>query len=221
MPLLRNIDFSLSVQVKRIKAGWFGNWGVMFIFVLMTKKELRKGAMEQRKMLSDAEVEAYSRELLQQFSLLDLTGVKTIHLFIPIAEKKEPDTFLFIDWLDSHRPDIHIIVPKADFDTALMTHHVYTGKENLVKNLYNILEPVKEVIHTGDIDLVLVPLLAFDLKGYRVGYGKGFYDRFLQPLNTRTVGLSFFEPVDLIEDTDQYDVALDACITPGKTYYFK
>lgn len=172
-------------------------------------------------MLSDAEVATYSGELLQQFSLLDLTGVKTIHLFIPIAEKKEPDTFLFIDWLGSHHPDIRIIVPRADFDTALMTHHVYTGKDSLVKNLFNILEPAKDVIHTGDIDLVLVPLLAFDLKGYRVGYGKGFYDRFLQQVNTRAIGLSFFKPVDLIEDIDQYDVALDTCITPEKTYYFK
>lgn len=177
--------------------------------------------MSWRGELTTAEVAAYSRELLRQFSLIDLTGVKTIHLFIPIAEKKEPDTFLFIDWLNVHHPDIRIIVPRADFDTALMTHHVYTGKDSLVKNLYNILEPAKEVIHTGDIDLVLVPLLAFDLKGYRVGYGKGFYDRFLEQQKTRTLGLSFFEPVDLIEDTDQYDVALDACLTPEKIYYFK
>ncbi len=221
MPLLRNIDFSLSAKVKRIKAGWLGNWGVMFIFVLMTKKELRKIAMEQRKMLSDADVAAYSGELLRQFSLIDLADVKTVHLFLPIEDKKEPDTFVFIDWLNVHHPNIRIIVPKADFDTALMTHHVYTGKDSLVKNLYNILEPAKEVIHTGDIDLVLVPLLAFDLAGNRVGYGKGFYDRFLEGVKTRKIGLSFFAPAECIDDVQESDIKLDMCITPENIYTFK
>ncbi|MHA4893809.1 5-formyltetrahydrofolate cyclo-ligase [Pedobacter sp. PWIIR3] len=187
----------------------------------MTKKELRKGAMVQRRTLSNAAVAAYSRELLRQFSSIDLSSVKTLHIFLPIAEKQEPNTFLFIDWLTDHHPDIKIIVPKADFDTALMTNIVYEGQETLSKNEFNILEPQKGVLHDGDVDLVLVPMLAFDLKGYRVGYGKGFYDRFLQNLNTLKVGVCLFEPVSIIDDVDAHDVPLDLCITPKKTYYFK
>jgi 5-formyltetrahydrofolate cyclo-ligase len=190
-------------------------------FVLMTKKEHRKVAGEQRRLLSEAEVAEYSRALLDHFSSFDFSGLKTIHIFIPIVEKKEPDTFIFIDWLAVHHPQIKIIVPKADFDTTLMTSHVYPGKEALVRNLYNILEPQKGGLHTGDVDMVLIPMLAFDKRGYRVGYGKGFYDRFLLNIETRKVGLSFFAPVELIDDVDKYDVRLDCCITPEKIYEFK
>jgi len=187
----------------------------------MTKKELRKVAGEQRRLLSEAEVAVYSRALLDHFSSFDLSGVKTIHIFIPIAEKKEPDTFIFIDWLAIHHPQIKIIVPKADFNTALMSHYVYPGKEALIKNLYNILEPQKGELHTGEVDMVVIPMLAFDERGYRVGYGKGFYDRFLLNVDTLKIGLSFFGPVDLIADVNEYDARLDLCITPEKIYEFK
>lgn len=187
----------------------------------MTKKELRKVATEQRKLFSDAQVAEYSRTLLDHFSSFDLSGVKTIHVFIPIAEKREPDTFVFIDWLAIHHPQIKIIVPKADFGTALMSSYVYPGKEALIKNLYNILEPQKGELHTGDVDLVLIPMLAFDERGYRVGYGKGFYDRFLLHIDTLKIGLSFFGPADLIDDVNEYDVRVDFCITPEKIYKFK
>lgn len=191
------------------------------IFVLMTKKELRKIATEQRSLLSDARVAEYSRTLLHHFSLFDISEVKTIHVFIPIAEKQEPDTFIFIDWLTIHHPQIKIIVPKADFSTALMRNYVYPGKEALVKNLYNILEPQKGELHAGDIDMILIPMLAFDKMGYRVGYGKGFYDRLLLNIETRKVGLSFFGAVDVIDDVNEYDVRMDFCITPEKIYEFK
>ena len=70
--------------------------------------------------------------------------------------------------------------------------------------------------------MVLVPLLAFDSKGYRVGYGKGFYDRFLKQCRNDCVkiGLSYFEPIDAINDAGEFDVPLDFCITPQKAYVF-
>ena len=186
----------------------------------MTKAEIRKIAAIQRKGLSGEQVAAFSRQLLDHFTRLDLTSVRIIHVFLPIAEKKEPDTFLFIDWLADHHPDMKIIVPKADFNTAMMTSYLYNGKEGLVKNLYDILEPQKGELHTGDVDLVLIPMLAFDLLGYRVGYGKGFYDRFLQGIETKKIGLCFFDPVGQIDDVDVHDVAMDLCITPNKVYSF-
>jgi len=186
----------------------------------MTKAEIRKLAGRLRDELSLKEVQELSSRLLDQFATLDLSAIKTIHLFIPIAEKKEPDTFLIIGWLKAHYPLMKIIVPKADFDTALMSHYEYPGKEKLIKNLYNILEPEKGTLHTGDVDMVLVPLLGFDKRGYRVGYGKGFYDRFLEPIQTIKIGISLFESVDLIEDIHENDVKLDCCITPENIIYF-
>ena len=186
----------------------------------MTKAEIRKQAAVQRKGLSNAQVEAYSRALLGHFSLLDFSLVRTVHVFLPIAEKKEPNTFLLIDWLALHHPEIRIIVPKADFETALMQNYVYTGRPGLEKNFYNILEPAKGELHTGEVDMVLVPMLAFDRQGYRAGYGKGFYDRFLGGLGAQKIGLSFFGPVERIDDVNTHDVSLDCCITPEQVYCF-
>jgi len=191
------------------------------MFVLMKKAEIRKHALRQRKELSALQVSEYSIALLERFKQLDFSNVKVLHLFLPIAEKNEPDTFLLIDWLSHAHPGIKIIVPRADFDTALMVNHFYEGREDLRKNIYNILEPQKSDVHDGDVDLVVVPLLGFDLNGYRVGYGKGFYDRFLEGMKTFKVGLSFFDPIHAIEDVDENDVALDLCITPFKTYSFQ
>lgn len=186
----------------------------------MKKADIRKQALLQRKGLSTQEVSDLSVALLNQFRQLDLSKVNVLHLFLPIAEKNEPDTFLFIEWLNLAHPQIKIVVPRADFDTALMINHYYEGKDGLKKNIYNILEPQKSNIHQGEVDLVVVPLLGFDLKGYRVGYGKGFYDRFLEGKEILKVGLSFFDPVAVIDDIDAHDVTLDLCITPSKTYNF-
>ena len=188
----------------------------------MTKSEIRKAALRQRRTLSREDVTTLSFRLLAQFSTLDFSEVRTIHLFIPIEEKNEPDTFLFIEWLTLNHPEIKIIVPRADFDTALMTHHQYTHKDDLQKNMYNILEPAASNGYHGHIDLVLVPLLAFDLRGYRVGYGKGFYDRYLSRCrpDVLKIGVSFFEAESLIDDVNEHDIPLNYCVTPQNIYVF-
>ncbi|MEJ7556969.1 MAG: 5-formyltetrahydrofolate cyclo-ligase [Pedobacter sp.] len=186
----------------------------------MKKSEIRKSIGEQRSRIPIQEVEALSFKLLQQFKKLDFNNVKALHIFLPIADKKEPDTFILINWLQDHHPDIRIVVPKADFETSLMTHHIYPGREGLTKNLFNILEPIGSDVHNAEIDLVVVPMLAFDLRGYRVGYGKGFYDRFLLDIETQKVGLCFYPPMEAIEDINQYDVKLNLCLTPEQTFKF-
>lgn len=186
----------------------------------MNKAELRKQEMTRRNALSQEEQTLFNEKLLYQFTTLDFAHVQVLHLFLPIAEKNEPDTFMLIRWLKEHHPEIQILVPRADFKTNLMTHHPYKGEEYLQKNLFNILEPVQDETHAGKIDMVIVPLLAFDSRGYRVGYGKGFYDRFLGNLDTLKVGVSFFEGVDNIADTHADDVRLDLCITPEKIIRF-
>lgn len=186
----------------------------------MNKAEIRKQESARRKKLSLEEVIILSEKLQQQFATLNFDTIHTIHLFLPIAEKNEPDTFMLAKWLRTNHPEIKIIVPKADFTTSLMTHHPYQGEEELQKNLYNILEPILDEQYTGKIDMVIVPLLAFDSRGYRVGYGKGFYDRFLESEDALKVGLSLFESVDNIADTHAQDVRLDLCITPDQIIYF-
>jgi 5-formyltetrahydrofolate cyclo-ligase len=187
----------------------------------MKKSALRKQANLLRAQLDAKAIQSLSNQLLTQFSRLNFNGVKVLHIFLPIQEKNEPDTFLLIEWLRAHHPDIKIIVPKSDFSTFLMTHHVLGDHKELQKNAFNILEPQQGEEHKGDIDLVILPLLAFDSRGYRAGYGKGFYDRFLQGMDTLKVGLSLFDVSENIEDVNEHDLKLDLCITPGKLYDFR
>ena len=186
----------------------------------MKKSELRKQALSARRSLDQEAKNRLNQTLLTQFSTLNFSGIKVLHVFLPIEDKVEPDTFLLISWLKENHPAIKILVPRANFETALMTHHEWTALEDLEKSTFNILEPRAENAYQGDIDLVVVPLLTFDLRGFRVGYGKGFYDRFLTNSRALKVGISFFEPVEIISDADVLDVRLDMCITPDQIYYF-
>lgn len=91
------------------------------------------------------------------------------------------------------------------------------------KNRYNIYEPEDgDGIEPQALDMVFVPILAFDKKGFRVGYGKGYYDRFLKQCRNDCVkiGFSYFPPLDGIEDRDEYDVPLNLCVTPASVYAF-
>lgn len=186
----------------------------------MLKSELRKQALAQRKGLTEQQAATLSESLLTAFKTLDLSAVKAFHIFLPIAHQKEPNTFLIIDWLQANHPAIEIVVPKADFGSHTMSNYIFKDLADLKNNHYQIPEPQNAKPFNGVPDLVLVPLLAFDQKGYRVGYGKGFYDRFLQNINTHKIGLSFFEPVAQINDVHLNDIRLDKCITPNKIYSF-
>jgi 5-formyltetrahydrofolate cyclo-ligase len=143
------------------------------------------------------------------------------HIFLPIAEQKEVDTEFILHLLSGK--DKEIIISKSDFETREMTHFLLTDNTKIKKNEYNIPEPVDGIeVPTKKIDVVFVPLLAFDKSGHRVGYGKGFYDKFLRECNPETIkiGLSFFEVEELIENVFEDDVKLDYCLTPNKIYEF-
>jgi 5-formyltetrahydrofolate cyclo-ligase len=88
---------------------------------------------------------------------------------------------------------------------------------------YGLLEPASgDIVDPASIDLVLVPLLILDTQGYRVGFGKGCYDKFLA--NCRPdcikIGLSYFDPIEIIDDRDEFDVPLDFGVTPDNVYVF-
>ncbi|MFI5451517.1 5-formyltetrahydrofolate cyclo-ligase [Pedobacter sp. UC225_61] len=186
----------------------------------MLKSALRKQVLQQRKNLSEEEITSLNKKLLAQFKKLDLSNIKTLHIFLSIIHQKEPDTFLLIEWLQKNHPEIQIIVPKADFNSSLMSHYHYSDKNDLRNNHYHIPEPQQAKPFNGIPDMVIVPLLAFDERGYRVGYGKGFYDRFLQNISTQKIGLSFFDAVTEINDVHLNDIRLDKCITPNKITEF-
>jgi 5-formyltetrahydrofolate cyclo-ligase len=193
------------------------------------KTEARVHFKDLRKGLNSQEIEKMSgriRDLL--FSRLMIHRYSPIHLYIPIKRNNEVDSLLILETLRrDFAPDIYI---SKSLDNGELLHVKFEATTNLETNRWGIDEPADltdslssqaffELYKTEDI-LIFVPLLAFDKKGNRVGYGKGYYDRFLQyaTKDTTIVGLSLFEPIDSIDDADQFDVRMHFCITPERVW---
>ena len=187
----------------------------------MNKVEARKKNKEARKSLTLEEVEEKSLEIANRLIRMDIWDKTYYHIFLPIVEQKEVDTEFILQILAGK--DKEIVVSKSDFETTTMSHFLLTDNTKIKKNEYNIPEPVNGLtVPTELIDVVFVPLLAYDKQGNRVGYGKGFYDTFLSQCKPDVIkiGLSFFEPEDLIEDVFETDVKLDFCVTSEEVFKF-
>ena len=118
---------------------------------------------------------------------------------------------------------IKVAWPKIAFPTSTMEAHLIEQNKLFIKNKFNILEPLDgDIVPPDLLDIIFVPLIAFDNKGFRVGYGRGFYDRYLPACrpNAIKIGFSFFEAVDRIDDINEFDVPLNLCITPTCIYEF-
>ncbi len=190
----------------------------------MNKKNLRKQFLRKRKQLTSQAVEQASLTIknlfFQQFTI-DFVDMTTLHLFLPIIEQNEINTWLIIKQLFYQYPQINIAVPKMQ-QTHLI-HYFLTPETKFLKNQWKIAEPVDaQPCPIENIDCVLIPLLCFDRRGNRVGYGKGFYDKFLAECRTDVIktGVSLFEPIAHIDDVQQHDIKLDFCITPQQIYSF-
>ena len=189
----------------------------------MTKKELRGIYHKKRLELTETEKLKYNDLLLIRFQQLSFENLQLIMSYSPMYEKGEMDTHLFTRYLSHLIPDLQVCYPVMEFNSNMLTPVLIDDETVFTENAYGIAEPVNGLkIPPEQIDMVLVPLLAFDKKGYRVGYGKGFYDRFLKQCRSdiTSVGFSYFEAVDRIDDTNQFDVPLNYCITPQKVYEF-
>ncbi|WP_235212323.1 5-formyltetrahydrofolate cyclo-ligase [Sphingobacterium sp. ML3W] len=190
---------------------------------MMTKTELRKHYRDLRSNLSETDEAALNLALLNQLKSLEWQHVKFCHVFLPISKYHEPNTFLLISYLQEQYPHIQLVVSRSDLASNVMSHYHYSDTVTLVHNKWGILEPTDGIsVNEKSIDMVLVPLLISDIFGHRVGYGKGYYDRFLalcRP-DVQKVGLSFFEPIGLIEDIDVHDIPLDICVTPTAVYHY-
>jgi 5-formyltetrahydrofolate cyclo-ligase len=185
------------------------------------KKALRSKYKTLRSELSEIEIEEKSLAIANEILKLFIWDKTYFHVFLPIEEQKEINTEFILHLLSGK--DKEIVISKSDFATREMTHFLLTDNTKIKKNEYNIPEPVDGLeVPAAKIDVVFVPLLAFDKKGHRVGYGKGFYDKFLVECKSETIkiGLSFFEPEELISDVFESDVLLDYCVTPNGVYRF-
>lgn len=184
----------------------------------MIKSELRRIYLEKRKSLSAEEREKRSLRITERFfERFNPENIHFLHLFLAIEENGEIDTSIIYRRLWREFPNTVAIVPRVNLPNLTLDNVRFTPDSALVKNKWHISEPVGgELIETRLIDAALVPLLCVDKRGFRVGYGKGLYDRFLSQCRADClkIGLSFFEPADKIADAENFDVRLDFCVTP-------
>ncbi len=191
----------------------------------MNKEVLRKQYIAKRNKLSSEQVEAKSKAISGTFVASDIWKKYTvIHIFISIPDKAEVNTSYLIDFFHTQHPEIKLCTSILAENNIDLLHTSITPQTTYLPNKWNIPEPVeRNLLNEQTIDLVLIPLLAFDANGNRVGYGKGFYDRFLQKCkpDVLKVGLSLFEPTEELIEADSWDVPLNWAATPQDIYAFK
>lgn len=189
----------------------------------MTKELLRQEYRLKRNNISPLEKSKLDDLLLLQFQQKDYSGIHTLLSFWPIETQNEPNTHLFSRYLHFMLPDLLISYPVSNHSQLSMTAIAIDEDTVYQTDSRGITEPTEgTVLSPEKIDLIFVPLLVCDTQGYRVGYGKGFYDRYLARCcaHTITMGFSYFEPVAPITDTHSFDVPLHYCITPQDIYEF-
>ena len=188
----------------------------------MEKLLLREKYRRLRKQLPLEALEELSISIANNLIHLDIWNYQFYHIFLSIEAQKEVNTEPILSILSGM--DKNIVIAKSNFSNYSMTNYLLTDNTRIVTNAYGIPEPDNGIaIPNQDIQVVFIPLLAYDNQGNRVGYGKGFYDTFLNQCNPNVlkIGLSFFDAEPLISDIREADVKLDYCITPQKTMSFK
>ncbi|HMJ69829.1 MAG TPA: 5-formyltetrahydrofolate cyclo-ligase [Cyclobacteriaceae bacterium] len=189
----------------------------------MTKAEARTLFLNKRKALSDAQRDVLNLNIYHRFfasGYLDL--IHNLHIFLSMERTREPDTWQLIDRIRREMPNIRMIIPRVN-EGGSLDHIYFEGLHQLKQSSLGILEPSEGVpANVNKIDMVIVPLVAVDVEGNRVGYGKGYYDKFLKECrpDCKKAGISFFGPSPKLSDVEDHDVPLDACFTPDGVLFF-
>ncbi|MBC8153094.1 MAG: 5-formyltetrahydrofolate cyclo-ligase [Bacteroidetes bacterium] len=198
----------------------------------MTKAELRTIYKARRQNLSAKAVAEASNRICGRWQAYTNSSDRIggpvsvhIHVFLPIQSRNEVDTWPIIQQLWQTDSAITVVTSITNVGTGTLTHVALTPASELTLNPYGIPEPnpaTSRPVSAAVVDVVVVPLLVFDRQGHRVGYGNGFYDRFLAECrpDCLKVGLSLFAPVERIDDVTKTDISLDVCLTPDQTILF-
>jgi len=199
----------------------------------MSKDILRKKYIALRENYTSQQIKDTSYHIFNNFiskygPLLSTPSPirKFIHIFLPIKDKKEIDTNLLVDMIcnGSKFQDVYFVVPKMIIinDEPNLKHYYYHPFHTKLEiNKWQVPEPTvgQPVISDTDLQLlnfVIVPLLCWHQNGHRIGYGGGYYDRFLSNCspNTLKIGVSLFPDEPNQWETNEFDVKLDDVITP-------
>ncbi len=181
----------------------------------MDKSALREIYKKKRNELTSDERREASKKIALNLGAKWDFNQKTISCFLPIQRLNEVNTAPLMQQLGIKN---NLCAPVADFSNTTMIHRLIDDATLIKHNDWSIPEPTNGTIVRPEVlDVVIVPLLISDKKGYRVGYGKGFYDRFLSQCNKSClfIGINYFEPISVITGTHKNDIALHFTVTPS------
>ena len=184
------------------------------------KSDLRLHYLKLRSKFTSEQINNFSIEIVNRCLELNLWNKSIYHLFMSSEQNNEIDTSILLSVLQGK--DKQIVIPKI-LDHYELEHYLLADQTPLKRARWGILEPQSGIkINSNQIDVVFVPLLIFDLQGHRIGYGKGYYDRFLAKCKKETikVGLSYFDPIVRIEDIQSHDIPINFGITRDRIYEF-
>ena len=162
-----------------------------------------------------------NEQIFLGFKMIMKPDIRTVHIFLPMLNKREIDTWPIIRWLWENKRTV--VVPEMEEFSHQLISRLLHPDTKVQSNTWGVPQPVNAtMMDDRTIDLVILPLLVYDVRGYRVGYGSGYYDGFLSSLTTSPlkIGLSYFPPVDEIADIYSGDVKMDACVTPSGVITF-
>lgn len=185
----------------------------------MNKSELRKIYLSKRNEFSLKEIEQMSHSILENLKNMSIWENQNFHVFKSIPNKNEVQTSIILDYLFELNKTI--LVPKV------IENHLISCQINELTEWAEGKFKVPEPLHChefpdNEIDVVFVPLLICDNEGNRIGYGGGFYDRFLANCTKKTlkIGLNFFPPISESIHKESFDIPLDYCVTPTEIVSF-
>jgi 5-formyltetrahydrofolate cyclo-ligase len=188
----------------------------------MSKDELRRLYLDRRMALRQDEMADYNRAIHRRiFSLLGRHDFQYAHIFLPLVPKHEIDTWPVIRWLWKNGKAV--LVPGMEGVPPRLQTLRLDAASQITEGHWGVPEPMHPVQADRNlIEVMLLPLVAFDKSGYRLGYGKGYYDFFIRSIERPVlkIGLSFFAPVEEIPSPDEWDVPLDMAVTPEAVFRF-
>jgi 5-formyltetrahydrofolate cyclo-ligase len=177
----------------------------------LAKNKMRELLVQKRRVMSTADRQMYSQQILDQLEKMTcFREAKTILLYYPIQNEVD-----VLPLVKKYKHEKTLLFPVSH--RRAMTVHPYAGNAKMHRGKFGIPEPTTPM-YTGEIDLVVVPAVAFDAKGRRLGRGGGFYDRFIKK-QTHAVLVGVGYDFQLVENVPaaRHDQRVHRIILPSKT----
>lgn len=181
--------------------------------VKIQKEKIRKDLLDRRSRIPEKEYLEKSERIISRLRKLpEITNARSIHCYISMNKRREANTHPLLKELIN--TGHNVVVPLTHIDSGVLTHVRLNDFEDLQPGAWGVPEPQKgERVSAEALDLVIVPMVGGDTNRNRIGYGKGFYDRFLQNVSCPAVGLLF--ETCLVDEipVEPFDVKLDKFVT--------